>query len=100
MTCYQEITCRIAAAIKLRKQAVKTFMLNYRYKACEPDIKKQVADMSVNGRGIRDAARVLKINKNTVISALNKIGQLIEVPAMIALVSMAFFFRKRTYAVR
>ncbi|WAK01154.1 IS1-like element transposase [Methylobacter sp. YRD-M1] len=45
----------------------------YRYKACEPGIKEQVVDMSINGSGIRDTARVLKINKNTVISTLKKV---------------------------
>jgi transposase-like protein len=45
----------------------KTFMLDYRYKACEPGIKEKIVDMSINGSGIRDTARVLKINKNTVI---------------------------------
>ncbi|MDI1276705.1 IS1-like element transposase [Methylobacter sp.] len=50
----------------------KTFMLDYRYKACEPGIREQVVDMSINGSGIRDTARVLKINKNTVISTLKK----------------------------
>ena len=49
-------------------------MLNYQ--ACEPGIKKQIVDMSINGSGVRGPARVLKINKNTVISALKKIGQL------------------------
>jgi len=48
-------------------------MLNYRYKACEPGIKEQVVDMAINGSGIRDTARVLKINKNTVISTLKKV---------------------------
>lgn len=47
-------------------------MLTYRYKACEPGIKEQVLDMAINGSGIRDTARVLKINKNTVISTLKK----------------------------
>ncbi len=51
----------------------KTFMLDYRYKPCEPGIKEQVVDMAINGSGIRDTARVLKINKNTVISTLKKV---------------------------
>jgi len=48
-------------------------MLAYRYKACRPGIKEQVVEMSINGSGIRDTARVLKINKNTVISMLKKV---------------------------
>jgi len=51
----------------------KTFMLAYRYKACRPGIKEQVVEMAINGSGIRDTARVLKINKNTVISTLKKV---------------------------
>jgi transposase-like protein len=47
-------------------------MLAYRYKACEPGIKERVVEMSISGSGIRDTARVLKINKNTVISTLKK----------------------------
>jgi IS1 family transposase len=47
-------------------------MLDYRYKAYEQGIKEQVVDMAINGSGIRDTARVLKINKNTVISTLKK----------------------------
>jgi len=50
----------------------KTFMLEYRYKAYEPGIKEQVVEMAINGSGIRDTARVLEINKNTVISTLKK----------------------------
>lgn len=64
MTCYQEITCPDCET--------KTLMLAYRYKACEPGIREQVVDMSLNGSGIRDTARVLKINQNTVISTLKK----------------------------
>jgi transposase-like protein len=50
----------------------KTFMLNYRYRACQAGIKAQVVEMAINGSGIRDTARVLKINKNTIISTLKK----------------------------
>ena len=47
-------------------------MQRYRYKAYEPGIKKQVIEMAINGSGIRDTARVLHINKNTVIATLKK----------------------------
>ncbi len=50
----------------------KTFRLEYRYKAYELGIKEPVVEMAINGRGIRDTARVLEINKNTVISTLKK----------------------------
>jgi len=36
------------------------------------EIKQQVIDMSLNGNGIRDTARVLKISPTTVINELKK----------------------------
>ena len=47
-------------------------MLNYRYRACQAGIKEQAVDMAINGSGIGDTARVLNINKNTIIRALKK----------------------------
>lgn len=50
----------------------KTFILNYEYKACVPDVKKQIVDMAMNGSGIRDTSRVLGISQNTVINEIKK----------------------------
>jgi len=89
MTCYQEITCPKCGGNHIAKSGLsalgvqryrcqhpgcptQTFMLNYRYRAYEPGIKAQVVEMAINSSGIRDTARVLKINKNTVISTLKK----------------------------
>jgi len=47
-------------------------MLAYRYKACEPGVTERIVEMAINSSGIRDTARVLKINKNTVINTLKK----------------------------
>lgn len=66
MTCYQEITCPACGSNLIMKSGrsaagtqryrchnpeckTKTFMMDYRYKACEPGIKEQVVDMSING---------------------------------------------------
>jgi len=55
-------------------------MLEYCYKACEFGIKEQIVEMAINSCGIRGTAPVLKINKNTVISALkSKENSLIQV---------------------
>ncbi len=60
----------------LRKKGVRPqinmFMKNYRYKACEPGMTEKIVEMAINSSGIRDTARVLKINKNTVINTLKK----------------------------
>jgi len=50
-------------------------MLEYLYRAYEPGVKEQAVEMAINSSGIRDTDRVLKINKNTVISTLKKSGQ-------------------------
>ena len=50
----------------------RTFQLDYNRRAYEPGIKEQVIDMALNGSGIRDTARVLRINMNTVMSTLKK----------------------------
>ena len=47
-------------------------MLNYQYNAYEPGVKEQLVEMAINGSGVRDTARVLKISKGTVISTLKK----------------------------
>jgi transposase-like protein len=49
-----------------------TFLLDYSYHACSPGIKDKIVDMALNGSGIRDTARVLGINMNTVMSELKK----------------------------
>ena len=94
MTCYQKIICPNCGSDKIMKSGwnalgtqryrcqnieciTKKFMLKYRYRAYEHGIKKQVVEMAINGSGIRDTARVLKINKNTVITTLKKKADII-----------------------
>lgn len=89
MACYQKITCPTCGSNNIMKSgwssrgvqryrcqhsacSTKTFMQDYRYKAYEPGVKKQIVNMAINGSGIRDTARVLSINKNTVINTLKK----------------------------
>lgn len=50
----------------------KTFILEYSYAGCLPEVKEKVIDMALNGSGFRDTARVLKISPTTVIRALKK----------------------------
>jgi transposase-like protein len=37
-----------------------------------PKVKEQIIEMSINGSGVRDIARVLKISPTTVIEELKK----------------------------
>ena len=47
-----------------------SLQLDLLYKGRAPAIKEQIVDMGLNGSGIRDTARVLKMSPTTVINAL------------------------------
>ena len=50
----------------------KTFIRDYSDLGRLPQIKEQIIEMSLNGSGIRDIARVLKISPSTVIEEIKK----------------------------
>ena len=52
-----------------------SFQLDLIYKGRCPEIKEQIVDMALNGSGIRDTARVLKISPTTVLNELKKKSQ-------------------------
>lgn len=89
MVYYEQVTCPKCDSKQLTKAGksitgvqryicqnqectTKSFMTKYRYKAYESGVKERVVEMAINGSGIRDTARVLHINKNTVIATLKK----------------------------
>src|SRR5262249_39766847 len=39
----------------------RTFLLAYAYAGQSPDVKRQIVDMAMNASGIRDTARVLRV---------------------------------------
>ena len=50
----------------------RIFLLHYRNRSRVPEICRQVVDLALNGSGIRDTARVLRISHTTVIAVLKK----------------------------
>ena len=50
----------------------RTFLRTYAYPGCLPTVKQQIVDMTLNGSGIRDIARVLHVGSNTVLRELKK----------------------------
>jgi transposase-like protein len=52
----------------------QSFLLDPAYRGRLPAIKQQVIEMSLNGSGVRDTARVLTISTATVIHELKKKG--------------------------
>src|ERR687892_675863 len=78
--------CQSAAVIKAGKQANgaqryqcqnrqcerRIFLLHYQNRARVPEVRRQVVEMAINGSGVRDTARVLRISPTTVIAVLKK----------------------------
>lgn len=58
--CQQDATCG------------RTFLRTYAYPGCLPEVKRQMVEMTLNGSGIRDIARVLQVGPTTVIKELKK----------------------------
>jgi insertion element IS1 protein InsB len=52
--------------------ARRIFLLQYRDRGRVSEIRRQVVDMAINGSGVRDTARVLRISPTTVIAVLKK----------------------------
>ncbi len=50
----------------------RTFIKAYSRKACDPAVRQQILPMVLNGAGVRDTARVLGINRNTVSATFKK----------------------------
>ena len=78
--------CQSTEVIKAGKQANGTqryqcqngqcerriFLLHYQHRGRVLEVRHQVVDMALNGSGVRDTARVLRISPTTVIAVLKK----------------------------
>ncbi len=58
--------------------AHRPFLLEYSDRGRRPEVKQPIVEMALNGSGVRDTARVLKMSKDTVLSELKKTEGLIE----------------------
>ena len=53
----------------------RTFLRSSASPGCLPTVQQQIVDMTLNGSGIRDIARVLHVGSNTVMRELKKSGR-------------------------
>ena len=53
----------------------RTFILEHSYAGRSPKVKEQITEMTLNGSGVRDVSRVLKVSPTTVIKELKKKSQ-------------------------
>ncbi|MEK7485074.1 MAG: IS1-like element transposase [Planctomycetota bacterium] len=83
-----EVSCPQCHGFRVRKQGTtaqgkqrflcqndccsRSFILDYSNQAYRPGVKEQITQRALNGSGIRDTARVLKISTSTVIAELKK----------------------------
>jgi transposase-like protein len=51
-------------------QRLKTFELNYRYNGAKSETHQAIVDMTMNGSGCRDTARIIRISINTALCHL------------------------------
>jgi transposase-like protein len=56
-------------------QCGRTFLRSYAYPGCLPTVEQQIVEMTLNGSGIRDIARVLQVGPNTGMKELKKSGR-------------------------
>jgi transposase-like protein len=56
----------------------RSFLLDYKNRGWLDSVKTQIVDMCINGSGIRDTARVLKVSATTVIETIKKSMQFSE----------------------
>jgi transposase-like protein len=50
----------------------QTFSLNLAYPGRKQEVKQQIVEMTLNGSGVRDISRVLRVSSATVIQELKK----------------------------
>ena len=52
--------------------SMKSFMLEYSYNGCEPNIDEKIIAMTANSSGISDISRVLEVSEDKVSRVLKK----------------------------
>jgi insertion element IS1 protein InsB len=50
----------------------RTFLLEYTNRGYLPSVKRQILELTLNGSGMHDTARILRISTDTVIGELKK----------------------------
>jgi insertion element IS1 protein InsB len=83
---YKPITCPRCRSLSIIKNGIsaqgkqryrcrdclRQFITNYTYRACLPEVRELIVPMTMNGSGVRDVCRVLKVSINTVIKTIRQ----------------------------
>jgi len=65
------------------KDCNKTTVVNYTYKACLPNVNKQIVILLKEGLGIRSITRILQISSTTLLKRIIAILNTVSLPVMI-----------------
>lgn len=67
------------------KAYLRQFITDYTYQGCRPEVRDSIVPMTMNGSGIRDICRVLKVSINTVLKLIRRraeeVADLVPPPA-------------------
>jgi IS1 family transposase/transposase-like protein len=83
---YETITCPVCSSLNIKKNGInkqgkqryrckecgRQFILRYTYRAYLNSIRELIVPMCLNGSGIRDTARVLRISATTVMKVISQ----------------------------
>jgi IS1 family transposase/transposase-like protein len=90
---YKEISCPRCGSLSIKKNGrttlgkqryrckwcLRQFIIDYTYQGCRPELRKLIVPMTMNGSGIRDICRVLRVSINTVLKTIrNQAAQACE----------------------
>jgi insertion element IS1 protein InsB len=64
------------------KWCFRQFITDYSYQGCRPEVRNMILPMTMNGSGIRDISRVLKISINTVLKTIRKQVEAVSEPVV------------------
>jgi IS1 family transposase/transposase-like protein len=84
--CKEEVTCPRCASLHIKKNGItakgkqryrcsgchRQFITRYSYQGCVPFVRSLIVPMTLNGSGIRDITRVLRVSINTVLKVIRQ----------------------------
>lgn len=63
------------------KDCFRHFLIDYTYLACRPEVRQLIVPMTLNGSGIRDITRVLRVSINTVLKTIRQAAEQVAEPS-------------------
>jgi insertion element IS1 protein InsB len=94
--CKEKITCPRCASLHIKKNGIthqrkqkyrcqdchRQFITCYSYQGCVPFVRSLIVPMTLNGSGIRDISRVLRVSINTVLKVIRQQAAMTPEPAL------------------